>query len=288
MVLAIGLAVVVAGEASPTAGVILALSFLVSLLGLIDDLRGLPAGFRLVCQLLIASIAVLHTFAGSFDAVGVPSGMARTLVSLLAVVWITSLMNAFNFMDGIDGLAAAQAIICGATIGLVALSQGDRISATFAFAAAAAALGFLPWNLRGGSVFLGDAGSLTFGFLFGLLVVRSSSSGLVSVAACAMSLLPFLLDTGVTLARRAVRHEPLFRAHRTHYYQRLVALGWSHASVTGVWSGLALMSAVVGLSFTRLSLSGRITAASVLVLVHVAVGVLITVTEGRSETGSKS
>jgi UDP-GlcNAc:undecaprenyl-phosphate/decaprenyl-phosphate GlcNAc-1-phosphate transferase len=153
--------------------------------------------------------------------------------------------NAFNFMDGLNGIASAQAIVAGVVLAALLSRHGDTAGAALAVAVAAAALGFLPWNLPSGSIFMGDIGSASLGLVLAVLVLRASSAG-TSFIAAALVLAPFLADTGCTLLRRIRRRERLTVAHRNHYYQRLNQSGWSHASVTAVWSGLAVVSATAG------------------------------------------
>ena len=136
-------------------------------------------------------------------------------------------------------------------MGALLLAAGDRSGAAVSFAVAGAAFGFFIWNGATGSIFMGDVGSLPLGFLLSVLVLRGATVG-IAPWVMALPLLPFLLDTGITLLRRTVRREVIFRAHRTHYYQRLTDLGWSHLSVTMLWVALAAAAAAVSLRWNVL------------------------------------
>lgn len=205
---------------------------LLAVTGLVDDARPLSPLLKLALQVVAAVLVV--------------AGIGfHPLLLMLSVIWITGVTNAFNFMDGLNGIASLEAIVCGLTMGWLLLAAGDVMGSALCFAAAGGAAGFYPWNVTG-SIFMGDVGSLPLGFLFGAMVVRCAESGVDPIRA-ALPLLPFVLDTGVTLVRRAIRRERVFRAHRIHYYQRLTTVGWSHAAVSSLWALLAAAGAAMAL-----------------------------------------
>jgi UDP-N-acetylmuramyl pentapeptide phosphotransferase/UDP-N-acetylglucosamine-1-phosphate transferase len=136
----------------------------------------------------------------------------------------------FNFMDGADGLAASEAAAIGAGMLLVTAfgAAHDPAVAAAAAAIAGAALGFLAWNWAPARVFMGDVGSVPLGYLIGFLLLRLAAQGWWRAAV----ILPlyFLADATITLARRALRGEKIWQAHRRHFYQRAVLAGLSHAA----------------------------------------------------------
>jgi UDP-N-acetylmuramyl pentapeptide phosphotransferase/UDP-N-acetylglucosamine-1-phosphate transferase len=146
-----------------------------------------------------------------------------------------------------------------------------------AIAVAGAATGFLPWNFPHAKIFMGDVGSGALGAMLALMAVRVAALGGLIIAA-ALPLLPFIFDTAVTLVRRIARGERFYTAHRSHFYQRLTILGWSHAEVTLVWSVLALAGAAVSLFWYRA------VAVVLVVLCNVAVAIAITIAERRRAT----
>jgi UDP-GlcNAc:undecaprenyl-phosphate GlcNAc-1-phosphate transferase len=248
--------------------VVLGATVAMAVVGLVDDLRGLPARVKLVAQLALGGVAVAGGGLG-LQAVDLP-GLRLPLGPLAfvaAVVWITAVTNAFNFMDGINGIAGLHAMVCGGTLAALALERGDLPALALALALAAAAAGFLPWNFPSGSIFMGDVGSASLGFLLGSLVLREAQVG-GSFLRALLPLLPFLLDTGATLVRRAGRRERLFEAHRTHYYQRLCSLGFSHPAVTAAWTILALLGAAGSLLWPAGRPGGQLLLIGLLLAVH--------------------
>jgi UDP-N-acetylmuramyl pentapeptide phosphotransferase/UDP-N-acetylglucosamine-1-phosphate transferase len=179
----------------------------------------------------------------------------------------------------VNGIASLEAMICGATMGVLLLRAGDGTGAALSFAAAGAAAGFFPWNAFTGSIFMGDVGSLPLGFLFAAIALRGAQKG-IAPWLMAAPLLPFLLDTGITLVRRAARRERIFQAHRTHFYQQLTDLGWSHLGVTLLWGGLAGAASVIAVNWSALG-AWRIAAYAAIAALHVGVFAWIALTLQR-------
>jgi len=147
------------------------------------------------------------------------------------VVWIVWMTNLYNFMDGIDGIAGGQAVIAGAAIAAAAMGTGATTPALLALLIAAAAGGFLVLNFPPASIFMGDVGSTAIGFLFASLPFVPGPA-VVPVEVVALAAALFVLDATTTLARRISRGERFFQAHRTHWYQRPLACGVPHRSIT--------------------------------------------------------
>jgi UDP-N-acetylmuramyl pentapeptide phosphotransferase/UDP-N-acetylglucosamine-1-phosphate transferase len=195
-----------------------------------DDLGGLPPAVRLVAQLAAVGLAL-----GTLSVVGAPTlsheWLPRWLDSVVsALLWLW-FINLFNFMDGIDGLAGSEAVAI--SLGLLlfgAFGAGENWGgAGLAATIAAASLGFLVWNWAPARIFLGDVGSVPLGYLLGFLLLGVAASGHWKVAL----ILPlyFLADATLTLVRRLARGEPVWQAHRQHFYQRAVQRGLGHAAV---------------------------------------------------------
>ena len=136
--------------------------------------------------------------------------------------------NLYNFMDGSDGLAGGMALFGFAAYGLAGWLVGDGILAALAASIAAAAAAFLAFNFPPARVFLGDAGAIPLGFLSATLGLLGWREAYWPIWFPVLVFSPFILDASVTLARRALRGERFWEAHKTHYYQRLVQLGWGH------------------------------------------------------------
>lgn len=222
------------------AAIVVAGALTIAALGLADDFWTLSAIVRLLVQAVVATTVV--ALVGPLPLPWFAPNSWGAL--LLTVFWVGLLTNVYNFMDGIDGIAGAQAIIAGTGWTIVAFLAGSPDIAALSLLVAAASGGFLVHNWQPAKVFMGDAGSGFFGFLFGTLPLLAPA-GRVSLVWCGVLLLwPFLFDTGFTLLRRASRLENILAAHRSHIYQRLVLTGCSHRDVTLVYVGLALLGVV--------------------------------------------
>ena len=204
----------------------------VALVGWRDDVSGVTPGVRAGVHLL-AALWSLWWLGGlpaiQVGASGVSLGHWGWLVGALVIVWA---INLYNFMDGIDGLAGAEAVCVGVGGGILLLVGGARGLGILALAIAAAAAGFLLWNWAPARIFMGDVGSGFVGFLIGVMAVASERAGAVPLLVWILLGGVFVVDATVTLNRRILRGERWYAPHRTHAYQRLVQLGWSHARVT--------------------------------------------------------
>jgi UDP-N-acetylmuramyl pentapeptide phosphotransferase/UDP-N-acetylglucosamine-1-phosphate transferase len=199
--------------------------FVLAVLSWVDDLRGLPPALRLLFQITAVCVALALRPEPALVFQGVLPVTLDVFAAGLLWVWF---INLFNFMDGIDGITGAQALVIGLGIGLV--SSGP--AALLGVIIAGAALGFLKWNWHPAKVFLGDVGSVPLGFLLGWLLLDLAAAGHWAAAL----ILPayYLFDATITLIRRAVRGEKIWQAHRQHFYQKAVQRGLSHATVSSV------------------------------------------------------
>lgn len=197
------------------------LAALVLLIGisLADDFRNLSAGLRFAVHGMAASGVALGLLPDSL-------GWPMALAAVPAIVWMT---NLFNFMDGSDGLAGGMALFGFATLGGAALVAGDSGMAALCLAIAAAALAFLRANWHPARIFMGDGGSVPLGFAAATLGLVGMARGLWPGWLPLLAFSMFIFDASLTLARRALRGEKVWRAHRTHYYQRMVRMGLGHA-----------------------------------------------------------
>ena len=217
----------------------------IALLSLADDLRGLSARVRLAGHIAIAAAAVI--LIGPFIQIAIPPVTVvrdANAVLALSMLWLVGMANLYNFLDGVDGLATAQAIIAGIAWWIVGRQHGIHTVSVIGAVTAVACLGFLPFNWQPARMFLGDVGSASLGMIFGVIPVLASRTGMVAAAPVGVLILwPFLFDGVFTVIRRARRKERLLEAHRSHLYQRLVIAGWSHAEVTTLYALFAVVSA---------------------------------------------
>ncbi len=186
----------------------------IAVLGWIEDVRGISAAVRLVCH-AVAAVWAVYWLGGAW----------------WTVVGVVGAINVYNFMDGTDGLASSEALVVGCIGGGLLFAAGDVRLALVSFLIAGAAGGFLRWNWQPAKVFMGDVGSGLLGFYFSTLAIASERHGSIPLVVWAILLGAFVFDASVTLARRIWRGERWYEAHRSHAYQRLVQMGWSHARV---------------------------------------------------------
>ncbi|MGQ0659185.1 MAG: MraY family glycosyltransferase [Chromatiales bacterium] len=204
----------------------------VALVGWLDDHRPLGVALRATVQLataawavyLVGGVSELETGFGRLH-LGIVAG------SILATVGIAWLLNLFNFLDGTDGYAGTQAI-CTALAGWgLFLFAGEPGNAALCIAIGAAAAGFLVWNWSPARIFMGDVGSCFLGYVFGVLALFGEKSGGVPVYVWLILLGAFVWDATLTLIRRLLAGERWYDPHRTHAYQRLHQVGFSHRQI---------------------------------------------------------
>ncbi|WP_298854354.1 lipopolysaccharide biosynthesis protein [uncultured Aquimonas sp.] len=205
----------------------------VAAVGWWDDHRPLSARFRLVVHVLAAAqfLWVLQ---------GTPTDMQTALHFGLGLLWIVSLVNFWNFIDGINGLAALQAVIAAGLYAGLAQAAGLAGAAVLMLALSSAVLGFLPYNLPRARLFMGDVGSGALGFALGAFALLL----LPSVRAPWLLLLPVaavLADAGLTLAKRMLLGRRWYAAHREHLYQWWVRRGASHVRVSLAYAAFSLL-----------------------------------------------
>lgn len=202
----------------------------ISIVSLMDDRQGLPIGVRFVVHLLAAILLVIGVGL-VFPSMEVPLlgsislGWVAAPITVVFLVWMT---NLYNFMDGMDGFAGGMTVIGCGLLGHLAWQAHHPVIAILATLQAAAAAGFLVHNLPPAKIFMGDVGSVSNGFLIAALIVLGCRDGVYVPWVPLIAFSPFILDATVTLARRVLRQEKVWKAHRDHYYQRLVIGGWSH------------------------------------------------------------
>jgi UDP-GlcNAc:undecaprenyl-phosphate GlcNAc-1-phosphate transferase len=224
-----------------------------------------------VIAIAIASSGLLIVDVAS-PLASIPLGFRVSLA--LTAFWIVGVTNAYNFMDGINGIASVQAIVSGGALAVLFARHGDAPATIVSLALAAGAAGFLPWNFPKARVFMGDVGSSAIGFLIAMLAVRLSTRG-GSLLEGALPLLPFLFDTGFTLSRRIALGDRWWTAHRTHLYQKLTGGGLSHTVVTALWGSLALGSAVVAIVLRRVDPAVATALVLLLLGLHIALATVI-------------
>lgn len=219
---------------------VLACALPVALTGFVDDLKGLPVSIRLPVHLFSAFVALLLLgpvpepfFSGWL----LLPAFVQSLLLMLALVW---LLNLYNFMDGIDGLAAMQCLFVSAAAGLLLMDQQTELAWVCA-GLFAACLGFLVLNFPVARLFMGDVGSTFLGFFIGLIALISHYQGSLSVWVWVLLMGSFIADTTYTLLRRAISGYRVTEGHSTHAYQHLARRSGRHASVVALYTAINIL-----------------------------------------------
>ncbi len=222
-------AVLPKGVASGSVWIVLSM-LLIFVVSFIDDCVGLPAVLRLGVQAISACIIIggVGLTVSSIPIPGGPNislGIAAIPVSVFILIWMA---NLYNFMDGMDGFAGGMTFFGFAFLAYFGWQAHFPVMLIIATFVAMGALGFLTHNFPPARIFMGDAGSITLGFLAGTLMILGVRDGIFEIWVPIMIFAPFIVDATVTLTHRVFRRKKIWEAHREHYYQRVVLCGWSH------------------------------------------------------------
>lgn len=209
------------------------LPFSLMLISLMDDIYHLSVKWRLLLQLVVSTVFVLLML----------PHQAWWLMALL-ILLITWMTNLYNFMDGSDGLAGGMGLFGFASYAVAAFVMGDIQLAMMNGAIAAACLAFLLFNFHPAKIFMGDSGSIPLGFLAGSIGAYGCFNALWPAWFPIVVFSPFIIDATVTLIKRQLAGEKIWQAHRSHYYQRLVQMGWGHRKTALAEYSLMLCVAV--------------------------------------------
>jgi len=255
------LAVVAVGfsQSTPEIVGVLVGSLLLVAICLVDDIHGLHPAPRLVGQIIAATIAV---YAG-VRIVGITNPLAlrggNPYLALgrwsgpLTVLWIVFMINAINWLDGLDGLAAGVCALAAGTLTIMAATSGMLPVAVIGAAIAGACLGFLPYNFSPARIFMGDTGAMSLGYLLACISVMGTFKSTAAVAV----FIPVLVmgvpiyDTLSTTFQRMISGKPVYNADRTHLHHRLLDRGLSVTQTVLLYCGLTavLCLAALGLWF---------------------------------------
>jgi len=178
----------------------------------------------------------------------------------LTFLWLLGLTNAYNFMDGLDGLAAGVAVIAAGFLGAIALWQDSNFVYLMCYVLLASAAGFLAFNLPPAKIFMGDVGSAFIGFTFAALAVIGANldAGHLPFYVVPLLLFHFIFDTFFTFVRRALRGEPVHLAHRTHLYQLLNQCGYGHRAVSMYHYAVTVVQGIGALLLIFVELEWRV------------------------------
>lgn len=252
--------------------VFLICGFLVLALGVYDDLRGANAWVKF--SGLVSATVLFYFLGGRIEGLSIPfvGNVVLHPVAgfILTMIWVVGIANAFNLIDGVDGLATGSALFSSLVLLTVSLIQGNALVAVIALVLTGALAGFLRYNFNPASIFLGDSGSLFVGFALAALSVQGSQKASTAVAV-AIPILAFglpVVDTSVAIARRFISGKPILEGDREHIHHMLLERGWSQRRVVLVLYAVSALFGMLAMLFVN---SGSGLTAVVLFVVGVAV-----------------
>lgn len=220
-------------------------AFLIALISWLDDLVSISFGWRFLVHSMAAVLVVWDLgfwqeiylpFYGSMPTPGV-------FGAVLTFCWIVWLTNAFNFMDGIDGIAGLQAVTAGIGWLIAGKMLGAEDAGIFGAVLAFSSLGFLLHNWQPAKIFMGDVGSAFLGYGFAVLPLlpeKNANTEVLPLIAF-MFVFCFFFDSALTFLKRLLKKEKVWQAHREHIYQKLVIRGYSHQFVTTVYGAISII-----------------------------------------------
>jgi UDP-N-acetylmuramyl pentapeptide phosphotransferase/UDP-N-acetylglucosamine-1-phosphate transferase len=228
------------------------LGAILALVGWRDDLFSLSANYRFVVQGLVAVISMLEM--GYFRIVRVPLIGDLDLGAVGIVItffWIIGMINAYNFMDGIDGMAGGVAVVAG--LGWVILSANVHNLFVFwvALAIAATNLGFLGHNWPPAKIFMGDVASTFLGYSFAILPLLSASQTGDALTVGTLLMWIVIMDTFVTFLRRLIKGGNVFSGHRSFLFQQLVIGGYKHATISALYIFLTALAGLLSYEWSH-------------------------------------
>ena len=223
---------------------------LIFCLGIYDDLHGAGPYLKFAVQ----AIAAVMLFAGGMRILDLPVLFGQHTLPWfiglpLTVLWVVAITNAFNLIDGLDGLAAGSALFSTLVFFIVALVTHSRLGSLMSVALAGAILGFLRFNFNPATIFLGDSGSLFIGFLLSALALAGAQKAptFVAVAIPVVSFGLPILETALSILRRLISGRPIFTADREHIHHKLLQMGFSHRQVVIVLYAVSALFALLSL-----------------------------------------
>lgn len=229
---------------------------LIYILGIVDDLKNLPAKVKFLGQTVIAVIMYMYgiriEFLSNFFGVG-KSELSTVLCFVVTVVWIVGITNTVNLIDGLDGLAAGTSAIASLCIAYVAYIHGMYLAAGAMLALAGGALGFLPYNFYPAKIFMGDGGSLYLGFMLSTMSILGpvKSATVVAVIIPVLVLGVPIFDTAFAIFRRLVNKRPIMEADKGHLHHRLMKLGYGQRRATLMLYGVSGIMGIAAVTFSR-------------------------------------
>lgn len=266
-----------AGIDQKTTGILLGSTLIVAV-GMVDDIRGVPAKVKLLVQIAAALVLVrfgirIDFFTNFFNSEGLI--YLGNLSIPMTVFWVVGITNTFNLIDGLDGLAAGISTISAITLSYVAYVNGMHEAALLTFMLAGACMGFLPFNFNPARLFMGDTGSLFLGFVLSAIsidgVIKGATALTMVVPILAMGL-P-IMDTTLAILRRIACGRPIMEADKNHLHHKLLSAGLCQKRAVLLMYVVSLMLGVSAVFLMNSAyVSSALMVAATLVLVLIPMG----------------
>lgn len=227
------------------------------IVGIIDDMKDMPAKVKLVGQIIAACIVVASGVRVEFMTNFILGGILPLYFfsAPFTVIWIVAIVNAVNLIDGLDGLAAGTSIIAATTIAISGYVTGQIEMASMALILIGATLGFLKYNFHPAKIFMGDTGSMFLGYNLAVLAVMgfTKSFTLLSLVTPILVLAIPILDTLFAIVRRKMNNKPIFKPDKNHLHHCLLHYGFSHRNTVLIIYAVSAVLALCGLTMTYLN-----------------------------------
>jgi len=235
---------------------------LIYILGLIDDIKGLPAKVKFLGQITIACVVFalgvrINFIAAIFLISDDYTFFSGVTAFLLTIIWIVGITNTVNLIDGLDGLAAGVAMIASLSIAYAAFistgAAGTSAAVLAMLALAGGALGFLPYNFNPAKIFMGDSGSLFLGFMLAVLSIEGAakSATVVAMMAPVLVLGVPIFDTAFAILRRVINKRPIMEADKGHLHHRIMEIGFGQRRAVLMLYGISATMGVGAVLLTR-------------------------------------
>lgn len=231
-------------------------AFLLVIVGVIDDKFDLPSYLKLGFQFLIAIYASIVV--GGISKIEIYSFVFyfnQFQGYLVMTLWLVALINAFNLIDGLDGLAAGTGVISFTTLLIVSFMSNDVSNAPLLYTLIGCLMGFLFYNFYPATIFLGDSGSMLIGFIVGIISLGSYKTVTVtsSILLFLVGFLP-ILDATLSFVRRKINGQRAFKADALHFHHRLLLHGYSHPQAVFIMYGFMILYAIAGITISTLKI----------------------------------
>lgn len=254
-------------------------ALVIVVLGIVDDIKALPAAPKFVVQIIAAAIPVFMGTQIHFVSIPIIGNAANLVFNdifsyAFSILWIVGVTNAVNLIDGLDGLAAGVSTIASISIFFIALLNENPFVTLISISLVGACLGFLPYNLNPASIFMGDTGATFLGYIMAVMSIQ----GMFKSYTIITFILPVLIlglpifDTFFAILRRIIHHKPIMQADRGHLHHRLIDMGFDQKQTVAI---LYTISALLGLS--AIIMEGYDEFTGILLLISVIVFVLLAI-----------